>query len=384
MTTPDNASSSTPQTLRNAQTPQPPQTRRTPQTAQTAQNPQSPQTAQTPQSPQPPQTAQSPQTPGTAPTPRAAPEPPHTSQTILLAGASGVLGRHLTRALTAAGHRVTGLSRGAGNDLRADLLDRDALLRAVDGTTYDTVIHAATALRKPPMRHRDMYATNALRTTGTRYLIEAAQATGARRFVVESMTFGYGYGDFGDHELVEEKDVFGPPGRTPELERHIAAMRTKEELAFNTPGLDGIALRFGLFYGPGGTEALVALLRKRSLPVPDDQGRVLPWIELGDAATATVAAVEHGAPGHAYNIADATPTGFGSHVRAAAEAFGAPQPLRVPLWLMRPMSYAHTIMSSRIRLSTDRARTELGWHPRYASCAEGLRALAEASADARA
>ncbi|MFF5966546.1 NAD-dependent epimerase/dehydratase family protein [Streptomyces collinus] len=297
-----------------------------------------------------------------------------TSQSILLAGASGVLGRHITRALTEAGHKVTGLGRSRENGVRADLMDRDALLRAVDGHHFDTVVHAATALRKPPMRDRDMYATDALRTGGTAHLVEAARATGARRFVVESMAFGYGYGDHGDRPLTED-DPFGPRGATPPLERHIAAMRTKERLAFEAQALEGVALRFGLFYGPGGTEALLPLLRRRQLPLPGDRGRVLPWVELTDAARAVVAAVERGRPGQAYNIADDTPMGFRAHVEAVARTFGLPEPVNVPLWLLKPMSYAHTVMSSRLRMSCAKAERELGWTPRYASSHEGLAAL---------
>lgn len=58
------------------------------------------------------------------------------NQSILLAGASGVLGGHITHALTEAGHKVTGLGRGGENGIRADLMDRDALLRAVDGRHF--------------------------------------------------------------------------------------------------------------------------------------------------------------------------------------------------------------------------------------------------------
>jgi nucleoside-diphosphate-sugar epimerase len=301
-----------------------------------------------------------------------------TSQSILLVGASGVLGRHITRALTEAGHKVTGLGRSRENGIRADLMDRDALLRAVDGHHFDTVVHAATALRKPPVRDRDMYATDALRTEGTAHLVEAARATGARRFVVESMAFGYGYGDHGDRPLTED-DPFGPRGATPPLERHIAGMRTKERLAFEAEALDGIALRLGLFYGPGGTEALLPLLRRRQLPLPGDRGRVLPWVELTDAARAVVAAVERGRPGQAYNIADDTPMGFRAHVEAVARTFGLPKPLNVPLWLLKPMSYVHTVMSSRLRMSCAKAERELGWTPRYASSQEGLAALRRTS-----
>ncbi|MFF4272283.1 NAD-dependent epimerase/dehydratase family protein [Streptomyces sp. NPDC001536] len=297
-----------------------------------------------------------------------------TNQSILLAGAGGVLGRHITQALTEAGHKVTGLGRSQGNGIRADLMDRDGLLKAVDGHHFDTVIHAATALRKAPMRHRDMYATDALRTEGTAHLIEAAQAAGARRFVSESMVFGYGYGDHGDREVTED-DTFGPRGTDPELERHLAGMRTKERLTFEAEGLEGVALRYGAFYGPGGTENLLPMLRKRQLPLPADHGRVLPWIELTDAARAMVAAVEHGRPGQAYNIADRTPLGFRGHVARVAEEFGLPKPMTVPMWLMRPMSYAHVLVASSLRVSIAKAERELGWTPVYASSQEGLAAL---------
>ncbi|WP_369243123.1 NAD-dependent epimerase/dehydratase family protein [Streptomyces sp. R21] len=298
-----------------------------------------------------------------------------TNQSILLAGAGGVLGTHITHALTEAGHKVTGLGRGPGSGVRADLMDRDALLRAVDGRHFDTVIHAATALRRAPMRHRDMHATNALRIDGTAHLIEAARATGARRFVTESMVFGYGYGDHGDHVLTED-DAFGPRGTTAELERHIEGMRIKEQLTFAAEELEGIALRFGLFYGPGGTDALLPMLRKRQLPAPADHGRVLPWIELTDAAAAVAAAVDRGHPGQAYNITDRTPLGFAAHVRAVAEQFDLPKPMPVPLWLTKPMSYVHTMMTTSMRVSSAKAERELGWTPAHPSTYDGLAAMA--------
>ncbi|MGW3115652.1 NAD-dependent epimerase/dehydratase family protein [Streptomyces sp. NPDC001107] len=297
------------------------------------------------------------------------------NQSILLAGASGILGGHITRALTEAGHKVTGLGRGPANGVRADLMDRDALLRAVEGRHFDTVIHAATALRKAPMRHRDMHATDALRIAGTAHLVEAAQATGAERFVSESMVFGYGYGDFGEHVITED-DPFGPRGTSAELERHVEGMRIKEQLTFEATGLAGISLRFGLFYGPGGTDAILPMLRKRQLPAPDDHGRVLPWVELTDAARAVAAAVEHGRPGQAYNIADRTPLGFRAHVLCVAEQFGLPKPMTVPRWFTKPMPYAHTIFLTSMRVSSAKAEQELGWTPRYPSSREGLAALA--------
>lgn len=305
---------------------------------------------------------------------------------VLLAGASGVLGRQAVRALRAAGHEVAGLGRGAGMDVRADLLDREGLLRAVDGLDFDVVVHAATALSGKAMaRHQDMEATNALRTEGTVNLLAAAREAGARRFVAESMMFGYGYGDHGGAVLGED-DGFGPRGTNVWLERHVGAMRTKEELAFTADGIEGVSLRFGLFYGAGITDThLVPMLRKRAVPVVAARRRVLSWVDVADAARAVVAGVEsQGAAGQAYNIADDEPVGWDTHMRAVAAAFGAPAPLTVPLWLLKAAPLAHTIMGTDLKLSNAKARQDLGWAPTYGSSVAGVWELAGVAAAAAA
>lgn len=299
---------------------------------------------------------------------------------VLLAGASGVLGRQAVRALRAAGHEVAGLGRGADMDVRADLLDREGLLRAVDGRGFDVVVHAATALSGKAMaRHKDMAATNALRTVGTANLLAAARESGARRFVVESMMFGYGYGNHGG-VLIGEDDGFGPVGTDAWLERHVGAMRTKEELAFTADGIEGVSLRFGLFYGAGITDThLVPMLRKRAVPVVASKGRALSWVDVADAACAVVAGVESGRAGQAYNIADDDPIGWDAHLRAAARAFGAPAPLTVPRWLLKAAPLAHSIMGADVRLSNAKACRDLGWAPTHVSSADGVRELAWAA-----
>jgi nucleoside-diphosphate-sugar epimerase len=301
------------------------------------------------------------------------------AKTVLLAGATGVFGRHITRALTVAGHHVLGIGRGPANDVHADLMDRDAVLRAVDGLAADVVIHAATALHKPPVRYSDMNATNALRTEGTANLLAAARETAARRFIAESMVFGYGFGDHGARPLTEAGTPFAPPGTNPRLERVISAMRTKEELTLTADGIEGIALRFGLFYGDGGTDALLPMLRRRALPVTPEHGLVLPWVELSDAAAAVALAVDLGTPGHAYNIADDTPLGFGAHTRLVAEAFGLPQPITLPRWALRPMGYVHTMLGTNLRVDTALAGRELRWRPVYPGARQGLSALVRAA-----
>lgn len=203
-----------------------------------------------------------------------------------------------------------------------------------------------------------MALTNQLRITGTRNLIEAASAMFATRMISESMAFGYGFGDHGPHPLGED-DPFGNHPGVPD------ALKTKEEMTFGF-GSGGIALRFGLFYGPGATEEIVKMLNRRMLPVVHTPF-VLPWVELRDAAAATVAAIEHGRPGQAYNIAEPVSKGFGAKVRAIAEAYHTPKPLRIPLWTVRPLSYLHTLLSTNLTLGIAKAEHELGWEPRQIS-----------------
>jgi nucleoside-diphosphate-sugar epimerase len=304
-----------------------------------------------------------------------------TSNTVLLAGASGVFGRRITRVLTDHGYVVLGVGRGPGNAVRADLNDRSQLLRAVDGHHADVVIHAATALAKPPMFHRDMAATDKLRTVGARNLIDVAGAVGASRFVTESMVFGYGYSDHGPVPLSEDA-AWAPHVRDPRVAAHLDAFRTKEELTFGSPGLDGVSLRFGLFYGPGGTEPILASLRKRMMPAPATKNMVLPWVHLDDAAAAVLAAIERGRPGAAYNIADDDPMSFGEQITATAAAFGAPKPPRLPVWMFRPMANLYAILHTNVRLNTAKAADELGWRPRYATTADGLAALVASTGSA--
>jgi Nucleoside-diphosphate-sugar epimerases len=296
-----------------------------------------------------------------------------TNGTVIVAGASGVFGRHVTRTLHDAGYRVLGLGRGDSNEIRADLLDRDGLLRAVAGVRADVVVHAATALKKPPLSHKGMYPTDELRIAGTANLVETARVVGARRFVGENIVFGYGYRDFGDLVLTEA-DEFGRADPDPGFARHMAAMGQKERLPL-AAGLDAVSLRYGLFYGPGATETVVEMLRVRRLPAFADHGRVLPWVNLVDAASAVLAAIERGRAGEAYNVADESHLGFGGMVKAVAAAYRTPKPLTVPTWLTVVAPYLHRAATISLRVSTEKARQELGWKPTVPTVAAGLRAL---------
>jgi len=300
---------------------------------------------------------------------------------VLLAGASGAIGIPLTRQLIANGHQVLGLTRDQGGGRRlealgatavvADALDRDDLLRAVDGRRADAVIHELTALRKPPRRHRGMALTNRLRTEGTANLLDAAEALGARRFLTQSIIFGYGYRDHGDRVLTED-DPFGRPAGN-RSDPHMAAMLSTEQQAFGAP--EGIALRYGLLYG-GDAERVGDLLARRRLPVA--KGGVLGWVHHDDAAAATVAALERGRPGQAYNVVDDLPATWWEVYTAMAKALGAPPPWRLPDWLLRLAApyVASFVVGTSMRVSNAKATAELGWRPLYPNYRVGVHAMA--------
>ncbi|MEU6729285.1 NAD(P)-dependent oxidoreductase [Nonomuraea wenchangensis] len=297
---------------------------------------------------------------------------------VLLAGATGTLGSVLVRELLAAGHEVCGITRSAAGARRlaeagatavvADVMDRDALLKALHGLRADAVVHQATAITGLPLFHRALYATDALRERGTAHLVEAAGLVGARRFVTQSFFLGYGYRDHGEAPVTEDRP-FAEPGQGA-FAPHMRSMRANEEQVF---AIGGISLRYGMFYGPEPTTAkLLDMARKRLLPVPRPAS-VVSLVHVEDAAAATVAALERGRPGRAYNVADDHPVGFDEYVRGLARAAGGPAPLTVPGWLLRGTPYMHALMvGTRLRLSTGLARSELGWTPAHPSYREGL------------
>lgn len=309
---------------------------------------------------------------------------------VLIAGATGALGRPLVRELIERGHTVYGLTRTQGNSdsltragatpIFADAMDRDALLASLREVQVDVVVHALTALKKPPLHYSGLEQTNHLRTEGTTNLLAAARACGARRFVAESMHVGYGLGDWGDTEITEATP-FAPPGRNAGMERINAAFRSIEgqvNQATAEGWIEGISLRFGAFYGPTSVADYVARLRRRQFPLVGGGTAVMHWIYIDDAARATAAALEKGAPGQAYNIADDEPVTWHDFIGRMAEAFQVPRPLSLPRSVVALFApYGVEFMTSRVRVSTARAKQELDWTPQVPTYREGLALVAE-------
>jgi nucleoside-diphosphate-sugar epimerase len=306
---------------------------------------------------------------------------------VLLAGASGAVGTPLTRQLIAAGHQVVGITRSRANAERlraagaepvvADVLDLDNLLTAVRDVRADAVMHQLTALGSVKIRDA-MRGTNELRTTGTAHLLAAARAVGAHRVLTQSIVLGYGYRDHGPH-LITEDDPFAEPapGRFGSA---ITALHSAEEQMFSADEMEGIALRYGMFYGPDSVSRMIVnLVRKRRLPVPSSGGGYVSLIYLDDAAAATLAALEKGRAGQAYNIVDDEPVRWADYMDTLAAELGARRPWRVPTRMLHAIPYLHTLMTTSMRVSNAKARRELGWSPAVSTYRQGLPLVAKTS-----
>jgi nucleoside-diphosphate-sugar epimerase len=292
---------------------------------------------------------------------------------VFVAGGSGTIGVPLVRALVTAGSQVTTLTRSKSkkDQLRAlgasvaiaDALDRDALVAAVEAAHPTHVIHQLTALpRGGPRRTSDLDATNRLRVDGTRNLLEAAINAGARRFIVGSFAM----------LSPRETAVFNPGDAAAAA---VRSMETQVLEATARGSIEGVILRYGLFYGPESpsTIAMIDMVRKRWLPVVTGDISQLPMIHVEDAVSATVRALDHAPAGSAYDIVDDRPASMTEIVEAIAEYTGSAAPLRIPAWIPRLIApYMARFTSSRVPLSNAKARAELGWRPRYSTMREGL------------
>ena len=212
---------------------------------------------------------------------------------VFLAGATGAVGRPLTRLLVAAGHAVTGTTRSAAKatEIEAagatpaivDAFDFDAVHAAVLAARPDAVIHQLTDLpsvRDPATYPAGLAANARLRMVATPALVVAARAAGARRFITQSVAFAYASGS----APLREDIPLDYAGKAT-LVRGVAAL---EALTTGTSGLTGIVLRYAYLYGPGTWYA-----------APQGAG----FIHVDAAAQAALLALTHGEAG-IYNIAE--------------------------------------------------------------------------------
>lgn len=305
---------------------------------------------------------------------------------VFVAGASGAIGRPTVRRLVEAGHEVVGMTRSeeraaeirqAGAEaVVCDAFDPEGLREAVAAARPEVVLHALTALPSEFKPKADyLAATNRVREEGTRNLVAAAQAAGARRIVAESVAFFYE--PEGGWIKDEEASLFrDPPGR---FAAACDALMALEREVLEAEDLEGVVLRFGWFYGPGtyyergGTLAEETL--KRRNPIVGNGAGMFSFVHVEDAADAYVAALDRGGPG-TYNVVDDEPAPQHEWIPVYAEALGAKPPRRVPAWLAR-LAAGKDLVSVAIEMrgaSNAKAKLELGWEPAHPSWRQGFSA----------
>jgi nucleoside-diphosphate-sugar epimerase len=167
----------------------------------------------------------------------------------------------------------------------------------------------------------------------------------------------------------------GVPADVQDAADAVRSMESQILDASRAGSIDGIVLRYGMFYGPesASTIEMLTMARRRMLPRIRGDRSLLPCIHVDDAASATVAALERAPAGSTYDIVDDEPVSFSTIVQAVAEAAGAPAPIALPLWVPRLVApYMARMIALRLPLSNARARLELGWRPLYPTIRQGL------------
>jgi nucleoside-diphosphate-sugar epimerase len=305
---------------------------------------------------------------------------------IFVAGATGAIGKQLVPRLVVAGHEVHGMTRSESKralleelgamPVIADALDAGQVAEAVARARPDVIVHQLTAIPAAlDTRHPDraFEPTNRLRTEGTDHLLAAGQAVGVRRFVAQSNIAAYGR--TGPTVKNEEDPVDpSPPGV---WRAGMAAIDHLERAVVGADWTEGIALRYGWFYGPGTSMApgqeSYELIRRRKFPVVGDGGGVWSFIHIADAADATVAAIERGSRG-IYNVVDDEPAAVAEWLPALAAQLGAKKPMRVPRFIGRLFAgeFGVLLMTELRGASNAKAKRELAWRPAHPSWRQGF------------
>lgn len=293
------------------------------------------------------------------------PPSPLAGSRCLLTGVSGYLGSHLARALAGRGVEVHGLSRPGADRSRlqglgdvvtvheADLLDAEALRRALLQAHPDRVFHGAVA--RPASGRSDSEAPGA-NVTGTRHLIEAVAEAGVERLVIAGSATEYGPGE----SPLREEDP--SPPETPFGASKASA--TALGLQAHEGGrLQVMVLRLFYLYGldekPARLipSAIRAGLSGRPLPLTGP-GLRRDFVFVEDAVDACVRSLEPGRPsGQVVNVGSGTDTSNEEIVELLGELMGR------PIRAVRGRLPARVTDRTRWCADVSRAARVLGWRP---------------------
>ncbi len=297
---------------------------------------------------------------------------------VLVAGASGVIGRPAVRELLKAGHEVVGLARSdaaatvvrelGGDVAYGDLLDAKDVLAAAHGA--EAIVNLAGVLPAGKENSRAAWEqTSAVWKRGTEHLLAAARAADIQVYVQASLALLYGpHGD----EWVTEQTMLAGSGL-------VEAALTAEwsVLKAAADGVPVVVLRLGTVYGRDAwhTRMLAAQAREHALTIVGDGTAFWSLLHAEDAGRAIAVAVDDAEAGAVYNVADDQPIRMADLLGLIARLAGAPQPSRVPALLARAVVGADivTLLTTSVRLSNRAIKQDLELGLRYPTPEEGLR-----------
>jgi nucleoside-diphosphate-sugar epimerase len=286
---------------------------------------------------------------------------------VFVAGATGVIGRRAVRALVTAGHDVTGVARTpdkaallfrlGGTPTQVDLFDRGEVLDAVAG--HDAVVNLATHIPSTAKAAlpRSWKENTRIREEASGVLADAAISAGARCHIQESIAFVYA--DGGDAWLDEDARRDVPPA--------LASVDTAEAQVHRVTasGVSGILLRFGFHHAADSslTVDTVRVARRGLLVAPGPAAAYLPSVQVDDAATAVVAALD--APSGVYNVVDDDPLQRWEYAEVLAAALGRASVRLPPAFLAKAGGRRAEPLTRSQRVSNRKLKDATGWTPTY-------------------
>ncbi|WP_158944010.1 NAD(P)-dependent oxidoreductase [Granulicella sp. S190] len=294
---------------------------------------------------------------------------------VFVAGASGAIGEPLIAELLRQGHSVVGMTTSAvrakklesqgGEAVIVDAFDASALQAALQRANPEAVIDQLTSL---PRELGDMpqYAAGdrRLRIEGGGNLFRAAIASGVRRYLQQASGF---FLKAAEGTLADESsplDLEASPGVASSAQTYTEI----EARLFSSEQIDGVALRYGFFYGPNTWyypgQSVANMIMRQQIPVVGNGEGVSSFVHIDDAATATVAALT-ARPG-VYNLVDDDPSPQSLWLPAFAKFLGAPAPLRMSEADVAASAGADTVYyaTKLSGASNAKAKQSLAWKPR--------------------
>lgn len=306
---------------------------------------------------------------------------------IFIVGGTGVVGKNLIPLILESGHEVVALTRSAEKAIElekqgvkikiADPLDSNQLISVIEEAKPEIIIHQLTALKQAvnfKKLDEEFVMTNRFRTEVTDTILTGARLVGAKRVIVQSFC-GWPYAPTGGPIKTEEDPLdINPPAS---FRKTLASIKYLEDAVRKTNDIQVLALRYGLFYGPGTRIAkssfIVEQIRQRKMPIVGNGRGIWSFIHIKDVAQATLFAISKGEPG-IYNVVDNEPAPVSTWLPFLSEIVGAKSPKNIPAWIAKfAIGEGGVFMMTKIRGgSNEKIKREFGWQPIFPSWRQGF------------